>query len=776
MSLAAETTSLITALEQLGPHDHFCSIYESPEEHYAVAIPFMRIGLERGEKCIYIADDGMVDEVRQAMESDGIDVEREIASNALVLSTKEQAYLEHGSFDPEWMFTFWKEATQLALSEGFSAVRATGETEWVLRGGRGLERWMEYESRLTHTLSENKCSALCQYNRSLFPPELILDVIRTHPMVVYRGTVCRNLYYVPPGEFLGTNQAAREVERVLTNIRERERVEKELREQLQERRRAEDALRRSESYLAEAQRLSHTGSWAFNEKGPLYWSEENVRIWGFDPQQGLPDRDVIVQRIHPEDRSRVLEYAQNVVRERKDYAVEFRIVLPDGAVRYIHGLGHTVLSAGGELVEVVGTNVDVTDRKRSEMLLGGEKQLLEMIARGDLRTYILDALCRLVEELAPSARSSILLFDPKTKQLRHGAAPSLPASYTEAIDGLAIGPSECSCGTAAYRVQPVIVSDIATDPLWANYRELALAEGLRACWSTPILSSGGRVLGTFAIYLPEPRSPNPQEQNLMEQITSLASIAVEREQAEDALQKTQAELAHATRVMTIGELVASIAHEVNQPLGAIVTNGHACVRLLSGEAPNLDKLREVVRRMIADGMRASEVIKRIRELLQKTPVEKVRLNINETVQEVIALVSSDLFRSNVELKTELEADLPPVSGDRIQLQQVILNLIINAKDAMSAPQTNPRLLVISSQKSETGDVVVAVRDSGTGLDTETFTRIFEPFFTTKHNGMGMGLAIGRTIIEAHGGRLWGSPNQPQGAVFQFTLPAKNESL
>lgn len=241
MNLAAQTTPLIAALERLGPHDHLCSIYESPEDHYAVAIPFIRIGLDRGEKCIYIADDGTVGDVRHAMESQGIDVDRATASKALVLATKERAYLAHGSFDPDWMFTFWKEATQLAISEGFSALRATGETEWVLRGGRGLERWMEYESRLTHTLSASNCSALCQYNRRLFPPELILDVIRTHPMVIYDSTVCQNPYHVPPDEFLGTNQTDREVERLLTNIREREHVEDALREQLTERRRAEGA-------------------------------------------------------------------------------------------------------------------------------------------------------------------------------------------------------------------------------------------------------------------------------------------------------------------------------------------------------------------------------------------------------------------------------------------------------------------------------------------------------------------------------------------------------
>ena len=243
--------------------------------------------------------------------------------------------------------------------------------------------------------------------------------------------------------------------------------------------RSEEALRRSESYLAEAQRLTHTGSWAFNAITPLYWSEENFRIWGFDPQQGLPDRETMLQRIHPEDRDRVLEYVQNAVRERRDYAVEFRIVLPDGAVRYIHGLGHPAFSASGELVEVVGTNVDVTDRKRAEMLLGGEKRLLEMIARGDSRAHILDALCRLVEELASGSLSSILLLDPKANQLRHGAAPSLPIKYIEAIDGLVIGPCVGSCGTAAYRAKPVIVSDIASDPLWADYRALVRAAGRR---------------------------------------------------------------------------------------------------------------------------------------------------------------------------------------------------------------------------------------------------------------------------------------------------------
>jgi PAS domain S-box-containing protein len=243
----------------------------------------------------------------------------------------------------------------------------------------------------------------------------------------------------------------------------------------------------------------------------------------------------------------------------------------------------------------------------------------------------------------------------------------------------------------------------------------------------------------------------------------------EHKQAEDALHHAQAELAHVTRVMTMGELVASIAHEVNQPLGAIVTNGHACVRLLSREAPDLDKSREVIERMIKDGMRASEVIKRIRDLLRKTPVAKAPLNINETIQEVITVVGSDVLKSKLELKADLETDLPPVLGDRIQLQQVILNLILNAKDAMSGLQTNPRELQITSRKNNAG-VVVAVRDTGHGLKAKDVDRIFDPFFTTKPEGTGLGLSISRTIIEAHGGTIWATQNEDNGATIQFTLP------
>ena len=248
----------------------------------------------------------------------------------------------------------------------------------------------------------------------------------------------------------------------------------------------------------------------------------------------------------------------------------------------------------------------------------------------------------------------------------------------------------------------------------------------------------------------------------------------ERKRAEEALQKSQAELAHVWRVTALGELTASIAHEVNQSLGAIVTNGQAVVRLLSRESPDLAKSREVVEQIIDDGMRASQVIARIRAMLKKKDGEKTPLDINEIIQEVSALTSAELGKSEIHLRTELGGGLTPVVGDRVQLQQVILNLVLNAKEAMDGPGWQPRHLSIRSQQSSPDEVCVAVRDTGTGIEPQSAQRLFEAFFTTKAGGLGLGLSISRSIIEAHGGRLWAAPNPGRGTTMEFTLPASRE--
>src|SRR5262249_35505599 len=249
----------------------------------------------------------------------------------------------------------------------------------------------------------------------------------------------------------------------------------------------------------------------------------------------------------------------------------------------------------------------------------------------------------------------------------------------------------------------------------------------------------------------------------------------ERKRTEEALQKTQAELAHVTRVATLGEMTASIAHEINQPLAAVVNNASACLRWLA--AHNLEEARQSAALVVADGHRAGEIVARIRALVKKAPPRKDWLGINDTIHEVIALVRSEVQRKGIALETTFSDDVhsvPLILADRIQVQQVLLNLIINAIEAMSGAGDGPQELLVRSGTDELQHVLVAVRDSGPGLDPQSLERLFDAFYTTKPHGLGMGLAISRSIIEAHGGRLWATANEGRGATFQFTLPTGGE--
>ena len=242
-----------------------------------------------------------------------------------------------------------------------------------------------------------------------------------------------------------------------------------------------------------------------------------------------------------------------------------------------------------------------------------------------------------------------------------------------------------------------------------------------------------------------------------------------RKQAEWALQEAQAGLSHATRVTTMGELVGTVAHEVNQPIAAIVTNANFCLRQLASATSNSDKLREAILEIVNDGTRASAVISRIRALLQKGTSRRVAVDINQIIQEVAVLLRNELDRSRVALRVDLDGDLPRVSGDRVLLQQVVINLVMNGIDAMRSVGRGPRQLLIKSARDH-DQVSVKVKDSGTGFDPQQAEHIFEPFFTSKPEGIGMGLSISRSIVESHGGRLWGESGSV-GALFQFNLPA-----
>jgi hypothetical protein len=247
----------------------------------------------------------------------------------------------------------------------------------------------------------------------------------------------------------------------------------------------------------------------------------------------------------------------------------------------------------------------------------------------------------------------------------------------------------------------------------------------------------------------------------------------DRKNTEEALRSTQARLSRATQTATVGELAGSIAHEINQPLAAVVTNGHACLRWLTAEPPNLGKAREAAERIVRDGKEAGEVVRRIRALFRRAALEKVALDLNDVIGEVLRLLGGETTKRRVTVETSLETAIPPVVADRVQLQQLVLNLLINGLDAMDEVADRPRKLCISSRRHCETSALVEIRDSGAGLKDPD--KIFEAFFTTKEKGMGMGLTICRSIVEAHDGRLWASPAEGAGTIFHFTLPLKSSA-
>jgi PAS domain S-box-containing protein len=393
-----------------------------------------------------------------------------------------------------------------------------------------------------------------------------------------------------------------------TDVTERKRAEEELRD-------SEEALRRSEAWLAQAQRLSHTGNWVYDPATPryLYWSDESYRIWGFDSLQGLPSRDDVWKRIHPDDRDKVWEEVQEALRQQRGFFAEFRILLPDGTVKYIEATTYHTFSALGAIVEAVSTHVDVTERKRAQ-------------------------------------------------------------------------------------------------------------------------------------------------------------------DEHEKLRQLESDFAHMNRVSMMGELAASLSHEITQPIASARNNARAALNFLDKPLPDLGEVREALDCVVGDTDRAGSIIDRIRDQVKKAPPRKNRFDLNEAIDEVLSLARSAITENQVSVRTRFAEGPLAAYGDRVQLQQVVLNLVLNAVEAMASVAARARLLLISTEQNRANEVLVAIRDSGPGIEPDHLERVFEAFYTTKSNGVGMGLSICRSIISAQGGRLWAETKKPRGAIFLFTLPCAENNF
>src|SRR5437762_962570 len=613
----------------------------------------------------------------------------------------------------------WKAFPQW-LQQHLAVIGQVSRKEFIPDVGGGVEPCRGIVIPVGVDAEGGLMAAAC--DRADFPTEidqLLLSVAANHAATAFRMA-----------RLLHEHRFAEEA------LRERERALRQARDELETRvaeRTAE--LQRSEAYLAEAQRLSHTGSWAFipatGKHG--YWSEEIFRMTGFDPAEGPPRFEEFERRVHPDDRARTKERFRTAIREKIDFDHGYRIVHPGGEVREIHAIGHPVFGPLGEVVEFVGTLMDVTERRRAEEIVRRSEAYLSEAQR--LSHTGSWALIPATGEITYWSEEAFRLqgFDPgerlpRFEELRRRFHPDDRVRATEHF-------------TTAIREKRDF--DVI-------YRIVLPGGEIREIQSIghPVLNPSGDVV----------------------EFVGTVMDVTERRRAEEERQA----LAHANRITTMGQLTASIAHEVNQPIAAVVTNAQAALRWLNMQPPDPEEVRQALDRIVRNGRRAGDVIGRIRALVAKAAPRNDQLDINEVMLDVIALTGSELRGSGTSLQTRLADGLPLILGDRIQLQQVMLNLIFNAVEAMSEAHGGPRELLIRTEQDGPG-VLVAVQDCGPGLKPESFDRLFDAFYTTKPGGMGMGLSICRSIIEAHGGRMWVTANVPQGATFLFSLSCQRDT-
>jgi PAS domain S-box-containing protein len=633
-------------------------------------------------------------------------------------------------------------------------------------------------------------------------------------------------------------------------------------------RKTERKLRRSEAYLAESQRLSRTSSWAWDagRQEFVYRSPEVYRLFGLDPNEDIGTNQPFYDRILSEDRERVIEMAQEAVREKADLEVDFRIALPDGSIRYVHSVGHPFVGEDGEVVQLVGTHIDVTEQHLANQRL--QKAFDEIKKSEDRLRLVVDTIPALVWRASPDGIPDFLnqpaldytglaldqaetgwprAFHPEDKKGMLQKWSAIRASCMPGELEARLRRSDGEYRWFLFRAVPLrdelgnIVkwygssTDIedrkrAEEELRRSESKLVEAQRVSQTgsffWN---ISTGERVgseeffriLGydpshSFSFEMIQQRA-HPEDRALVEQsreralrdgkdldyehrllmpdgaikfvhvvahaarthagqleyVGAVVDVTATKE-AEAKLQKAQAELARVTRITTLGEMTASISHEVNQPLAAVVNAAGACLRWLGGSTPNLDEARQAAEWVIKEGNRAAEVIRRVRALAKNAGPQKEMIDINGIIDEVIALVQRELATRHVRWRLELTPGLPMVLADRVQLQQVIMNLIMNGVEAMQPVADRPHELAIRSYRDDVQRVAVDVVDSGVGISADSATKLFDAFFTTKVGGMGMGLSICRSIVEAHGGRLSAINNAGPGARFQFTLPVYQE--
>jgi PAS domain S-box-containing protein len=497
-----------------------------------------------------------------------------------------------------------------------------------------------------------------------------------------------------------------------------------------ERRKVAEALRRSEMYLAEAQRLSHTGSFGWDvASGEIYWSEETYQIFECEPTR-KPTVQMVIDRTHPDDQMHVRRVIERASIERSGFNIEHRVMMPNRSVKYVQVVARRAAGEGPESVLLIGAVTDITERKQAEETLREQADLLNL------------------------THDAIFICDMNgiVRNWNRGA---------EALYGWTADEVEGKIG-------PELLKTVFPVPL-----ERIMAELLNSGrWEGELVRT--RKDGTQVVVASR-WSLQRDARGVPIAALETNNDITERKRAEEErrrLRELERDLARINRVSMMGELAASLAHEIKQPIAAVAVSAEVCLQWLRREPPGLEQARQALPRIINDAKRAASIVDRNRSLYSRGTPQREPIDLNEVIREMVVMLRDAAHRHGILIRSELDPALPTTTADRVQLQQVLMNLMLNGLEAMHQGSGE---LSVASQRTADGQLLVSVSDSGIGFPGENLEHIFDAFFTTKPQGTGMGLSISRRIIEAHGGRLWAGANTGRGATFRFTLPDDGSS-
>jgi PAS domain S-box-containing protein len=900
---------------QLGEARHVCAFFNSEDEQYRVLLPFIKQGFECGDKAVHVVNPDQRGDHLHRLAAAGIDPAAAQASGQFELRTNTETYLRDGRFDQDRMLELFEQLASGNANGGFPLSRIVCHMDWVGDCGPQVRHVIEFESRVNEVWRRHDDAVICTYDLAKFGGDTVIDIMRTHPIVIIGGILQRNPFYVPAELFvpeLASGRRSRpctarprpevaapvespledvtrlrlclndlvsimalpalwaggepsrvvstlidsllemlrlafvfvrlndrdggpstevmrvgapleqiagpraigdviellgdaplesppsaqmsigevdlsvatarlglqgeigiivvgsqrpgfpaQTERLLLDVAanqaavglqqarllgEQRRVANELdervgrrtselaaanealRKEVAERRRTEEALREAESNSRLIIDTIPALAWSARPDGNAeFFNQHYLDFVGLSAEQARDGGWMAA--VHPDDLNGVIGTWQRMVASQGVGETEARLRRHDGEYRWFLMRANPLRDEKGDIVKWYGIKTDIEDRKRAEVEL---RRAYDSVAAAQRlsRTGNFTADIVADEHKWSAELYRIFEIDPATRitvqtvrNIVHPEdRPSFDATFARVLGG-------------------------------ADFDG-----GFR------IVTASGKVKHIHAVaHLLELVAGRPVFIGAIQDVT-------ENKLAEEALDRARSELAHVARVTTLSTLTASIAHEVNQPLSGIITNASTCLRLLDADPPNVEGARETARRTIRDGNRASDVITRLRALFSKKEFTLESLDLNEATREVIALSLSDLQRNRVILRSELADDLPRVTGDRVQLQQVILNLLRNASDAMAGVDDRPRQLLVRTERERSDRVRVTVRDAGVGVDPQSRNKLFDAFYTTKSGGMGIGLSVSRSIIERHQGRLWVEPNDGPGATFVFSIP------